>query len=539
MAYTFNTELGAVATNYVNALNAKVTNKTISEEIEEHPYYPSLLSLSDTFSRYKILNSAFVVTKAEFQNLIGETPFVAFTKIDNVGDDFVLVTEITDTEIKYLHKNDKVIQIPIEHFLSNFKEIIWKAELHEESGQINFEEKLKEEKRDRNKNAWLVLGGIFIFLSILVSNTTDTNIIQLSIIALIKLVGVIVSSFIVSYEINKNNAFVKQLCKFNTKTDCEAVLSSNASKIFGMSWGDIGLLYFVSTLFGLLIPTVPFNIKIAWIAIGNLVALPYTIFSIYYQWKIIKQWCVFCLAIQAVLIAELIYSLTFIWSNEIPYLLNINNLITIFFAFITSMTIWYYIKPILRRNNDHDLYQKAYKRLLYNPDIFENLLEQQPIVNEDWQNLGIDIGNPNATRTVIKVCNPYCNPCDQAHPILENLIESNHNVKLKIIYITKNDELDKGRFITRHLLAIAENESNESLQKALDDWYKNPDIGKKYEVFKDKYPQDEEIIESQSIKIDAMRKWIDTASITHTPTIFVDGYRLPENYEISELKYIL
>lgn len=40
-------------------------------------------------------------------------------------------------------------------------------------------------------------------------------------------------------------------------------------------------------------------------------------------------------------------------------------------------------------------------------------------------------------------------------------------------------------------------------------------------------------------KVEAMSAWCDAAEITHTPTLFVNGYRLPENYDIEELRYIL
>lgn len=139
----------------------------------------------------------------------------------------------------------------------------------------------------------------------------------------------------------------------------------------------------------------------------------------------------------------------------------------------------------------------------------------------------------------MKVCNPYCGPCDKAHPILEDLIRHNQNVKLKIIYISRNNEFDKGRFIVKHLAALATNHCPEEMQHILDDWYANPSINKNYDTFAIKYPVDEKILDNQSLKIAEMSEWCSLGQITHTPTIFIDGYRLPENYEMTELKFIL
>jgi len=48
--------------------------------------------------------------------------------------------------------------------------------------------------------------------------------------------------------------------------------------------------------------------------------------------------------------------------------------------------------------------------MLFNPEIFNGLMQLQPVVTDGWQDIGITIGNPEATNTIIKVCNPYCGP---------------------------------------------------------------------------------------------------------------------------------
>jgi len=60
----------------------------------------------------------------------------------------------------------------------------------------------------------------------------------------------------------------------------------------------------------------------------------------------------------------------------------------------------------------------------------------------------------------------------------------------------------------------------------------------KYESLAAKYPMNGKL-KQQDAKIEAMRKWCDGAEIIFTPTIFVNGHRLPENYNVEELKNIL
>jgi protein-disulfide isomerase len=134
------------------------------------------------------------------------------------------------------------------------------------------------------------------------------------------------------------------------------------------------------------------------------------------------------------------------------------------------------------------------------------------------------------------VCNPYCGPCAIAHPVLDEIIHNNKNVKLKLIFTATNDKDDKRGVAARHLLAIYEKHDALQTQQALDDWYLAD--RKDYNVFAAKYPLNGEI-KKQEKEIEIMKEWCKEAEISFTPTLFINGHRLPEKYKIEELKYIL
>ncbi|MEO9211320.1 MAG: thioredoxin domain-containing protein, partial [Ginsengibacter sp.] len=144
--------------------------------------------------------------------------------------------------------------------------------------------------------------------------------------------------------------------------------------------------------------------------------------------------------------------------------------------------------------------------------------------------------NPEAENTIIKVCNPYCGPCAEAHPLLDEIIHNNKNVKLKLIFTASNDKGDKRGIAARHLLAIGANKNGLQTQQALDDWYLADK--KDYELFAIKYPMNGELVKQEQ-QINEMAKWCEEAEISFTPTLFINGHRLPEKYKIEELKYIL
>jgi protein-disulfide isomerase len=168
--------------------------------------------------------------------------------------------------------------------------------------------------------------------------------------------------------------------------------------------------------------------------------------------------------------------------------------------------------------------------------IFEALLAKQKRIAASADGLGITLGNPNATNTIIKVCNPYCGPCAKAHPAIHELLEANENIKVQILFTATADEKDYRNKPVKHLLAIDEKKDASLTDKALDDWYMAPK--KEYDAFAAKYPMNGELKE-QDKKVEAMNNWCNEVKIEVTPTFFVNGYQLPENYTISDLKYFL
>ncbi len=70
----------------------------------------------------------------------------------------------------------------------------------------------------------------------------------------------------------------------------------------------------------------------------------------------------------------------------------------------------------------------------------------------------------------------------------------------------------------------------------LDDWYLAET--KDYKRFAAKYPMNGELLK-QGNKIEAMDKWCKAVGISFTPTIFINGYQLPDAYNIEDLQYFL
>jgi uncharacterized membrane protein len=533
MAQRFNTSLKQIAGYYLQLLNAKVLVTTARKNIEENPNYPSLLSLSETFAKYNISNDAFEVSREELDQV--EVPFVAFVSMPGIGKDFVLVRAMNNDSVSFLHNSKKRQTMTKDEFLKRYQNVVWMAEPDEHSGEAGFAEKQKaEQKKGLKRMAWYAALPAIIAMAFAV-NINSANYFAFGSISFLKIAGLAIAVMLLVYETDKSNAFVRNLCSAGGNVNCDAVLGSKGAKIGGITWAEIGFFYFAST-FLLVFFSASFADKTFLLAGANAFAAPYILFSIYYQWRVVKQWCPLCLTVQFILFLELVWSIFNFWLHPYHFSFSLFGFIAPLLGLGISIISWYALKPFFLKAKDADLYAAAYRRLQYNPDIFNYLLQQQVKAPDGWQQLGISIGNQNACTTIIKVCNPYCGPCAKAHPELEEIIKHKPDTQLKIVFTARNDETDPAAVVVKHLLAIAAEGDAAKTEQSLDDWYLPEE--KDYEKFALKYPMNGEL-KRQDGEIEAMSKWCEDADITHTPTIFVNGHRLPENYNIEELKNIL
>jgi thiol-disulfide isomerase/thioredoxin len=536
MLYRFEPNVKATIT-LLKLLNVKVNNFTVDETLQNHPDWPSLLSISDALSKWNIPNAAGKIEKQDIERI--PTPFLVQTF--NPISPIEVITDVNETFVKVLSK-DFVKPVPErrEDFFKRWNGIYLLAEKAGISGEVNFKENNQKRNFKVLMQAMLVL--IIFIISILFiernifSSTQVVSQYGIYIQYLILISGMGVSSLLLWHEIDSNNPILKKVCTGIIKGNCDAILSGKQSKVLSwLSWSEVGFFYFTGGLLTFLF-VVPMPQGISILAYINILALPYTIFSIYYQGFIAKQWCVLCLSVQALLILGGIN----VFANG--FLLPISQIsikliLTSVLFYLIPVLIWYSIKPYLLRLQEAKNTKNEYLRLKFNTEIFETLLKKQKQITIPTDGLGINMGNPSATNILVKVCSPYCGPCATAHPKIEELLSEIPDLAVKIIFTAPNDPTNHLYKPVSHFLAIqAQNNEEESIKKALDDWYLADK--KDYTHFAKLYPSTIGV-EEQGNTIEAMDKWCTDMEIQYTPTIFINGFELPNSYSIEDLQYFL
>ncbi|SHM81840.1 vitamin K epoxide reductase family protein [Mucilaginibacter sp. OK098] len=527
------------ASKLLLTLNVTVTTTTLENDLYNHPDYPSLLSISDVLAGYGVENISIKSTVDKLAEM--PMPCIVPIKGESNSNLFTVIRSIKDHTVSYYHPEKyKWENIGIEDFEKNWPSgIVLLAGAEDARGEKDFISKRREEKQVNiaKYTTWLALPVFVILACVLAFAKYGASEGFPIIFTMLTLFGCIMGGLLLWYELDEYNPILQQICSAGKKVNCGAILNSKASKIAGISWSAIGFTYFAGGLFTLLFEGITNAGALFILAWFNVLAIPYVFFSVYYQWHIAKQWCVLCLCVQGVLVLQLVTALTAQWHTSMPVnqAFSTEIIIPVLFAYTIPFIMVSLLLPAYRSAKESKRNKTELQRLKHNPQIFEALLAKQKRVTENTAGLGIILGNPNATHKIIKVCNPYCGPCAKAHTPMEELLHSNPDVQIQILFTATNNEGDTKAPPVKHLLAIAEGGETITRQ-ALDDWYLADK--KDYEIFASKHPMNGEL-KQQDDKVNAMMEWCDKTQIDFTPTFFINGHQLPEIYSVSDLKYFL
>ncbi len=510
--------------NFVKLLKVKISKSDILHFIENHPDSDTLLSINDALNNWKIKTAAFRCTIEELENI--PIPFIVQIKLDSETM-FTTVSGFYNEKIRlFINSKHKYEEIPIDDFKKTWTGIVLIAETQKESGDTLY---TKHQMQNIARSCFpviLTIGTIIICINASTGHfkTTDNLILLFT-----SLIGLLASTILLWHEVDNNNPMINRMCSAMPNGSCDLVLSSKAAKIFSwLSWSDVGFSYFAGCV---IYTCLLFPIFIIYFC--SILAFPYIIFSLVYQFFIIKRWCILCLIVQCCLLFQLILGCVNIAQISLITLYDIFILIsTIIFSFSLVFTI----KPIIMKYFKLTDKIKLYNQFKYNTNNFHAM---QQLQNKLLQPVpqGVDLINCDANHQIVIICNPYCGACSRMHHRIHALIPKLSNTNVKIIFTTPGDISHHSYDIVRFFIELA-SQSKQYIIDAIEYWYMNNSdkdclnqLMKKYNTH-NLMPDD--IVNSI---MDDMYVWCNDANITGTPTLFFDGYEIPDIYDVEELVY--
>ena len=151
--------------------------------------------------------------------------------------------------------------------------------------------------------------------------------------------------------------------------------------------------------------------------------------------------------------------------------LDLLSIFSIFGTFILSFGVAYLLWQYIQKEKNNKDLSNLFKKIKYNRDVFFSLLKNERKMEGITNDFGVILGNPNGSIHIVKVCNPYCYYCSLSHPILSQLVKSNDEIKLQIIFFEDpTSEEYKNTPIETFLSSYYEDKDMESI---LSDWYNN------------------------------------------------------------------
>lgn len=518
-------------------LRIRVTALTVRETLPQHPDYPSLLSLSNMLDEWQVDNTALRLGNVEQLREL-PTPFIAHLTRQNGW--FVVVEQVEKGQITWYNPTDGQHTASLDDFGKQWNGVVLLAEATDKSGEIEFTKQRKRERLQTARTGLLITGAI----ALLALGFYQADSLLTVGLLLTKLLGTMVSILLLIRQFDNQNPLLNRLCKLGSKANCQSILDSSAARLTPwLSWSEIGFFYFAGGLLFLYTPEFHSGQRLPILALLNLLALPYTLFSIYYQWRIAKQWCVLCLIVQGVLWVEFgltlsgmsnlgLNNLGFDIRNSLK-LLPFTTLGSFLFAYGLPMLLYVLLKPSITKALQNNQYQQQLNRLKYNPDIFQTLLEKQPKAPNWLPEKVVTLGNPDAEHTLIMVTNPFCGPCGQMHKEIDKLLHQNRHLKAHIIFTACDGPDGPTAQVVKYLLTLGE---AEKIAMALDAWYEQP--SKNYEVWATLFSLEADM-DHLNNTVQQHCQWQQEADIMATPTLFLNGYRLPEQYRLAELRFII
>lgn len=363
-----------VIITYLKLLNVKVNDVTVEETLNNHPEWPGLLCVSDSLKKWHVPNGVGKINVSKIDKL--PVPFIAYTNDREAP--LAIITEITETTVQVFKKEySKIITESRETFIKMWSGIYLIAEPNENSGETNYAI-TKRNLLVKFLMPSVAIISIVIFFVLLLKRIINTNfisdidkIISIYVQFVILIVGIVVTSLLLWYEIDKNNPILQKVCGGITKGDCNAILTSKQAKVFSwLSWSEVGFFYFTGSLLTLFFADSAIINSMQLLLGINILALPYTIFSVYYQWHVAKQWCLLCLIVQGVLILSAInLVLGGFFFN--PLNLSLPFIVKMFLSYLLPTFIWYSLKPYILSLQAAKKTKREYLRIKFNDEIYQ------------------------------------------------------------------------------------------------------------------------------------------------------------------------
>ena len=512
--------------NLALMMDLKVSTNAYNEVVK-HPQYPSVIALIVTLKEWRVESIGVQLGIHQLKDI----PYPAIAYLRNNNGHFVVLQKWDYDYLCYIDSEIGAVRETISDFQKKWTGVVLLVEANERSGEVGYEEKRKKEVFYQWSHyiVWM-LSVIFLIL--------PSFVISISVVPyyLLKIVGAAFCFLLVQKQLGVTSKAVDAFCGLGSKSNCDEVIHSPGSKLFGViSLSEIGALYFAGGILTLMISAFAGISTSSLMVTLTVLLLPFTLVSVYYQWRIVKAWCPLCLVVMLIIWLEVLFLVPVLSSVSF----EIKSLVISGLGFSLPLIFWLSIRERFMDSYRLPNLERTLYRFTRSKQVFQSLLYKQPKIDLGNFSHEIKTGNAEAPVTITLVSNPNCGPCSAAHAAVEDLLERFEN-KIKVNFrftLNPNEPESNSTKVVKHLIALSLTDSKNSLQ-ALSSWYLQ---GGRIDInqWMSKYTAPE--LDGEKGKVNQIlsehANWCLRVGITATPTLFINGMKYPEEYTLSDLKF--
>lgn len=284
--------MASLFTDLLMSLGVKHTQDYSDMRFSQMPF-PSLFGMVELLKDYGVGSRGVFVPPASRAAAFREfkTPFVADTE-----DGFIIVTDISGDEATYLsqHEEFRAGTADLVHAWNGIALLAQADEGSVEPGYGRHRIALMSQgvKRWVLYAAIALLTGWAMYSSGLYSSWYGW------VLLLLNCMGLAFSVMLVQKSLGIKSKKADAVCSALEEGGCDSIATSEASEFFGIfKWSEVGLSYFSVNLGAMLLCSG----SLPALAAANIMCLPYTVWSIWYQRFKAKTWCTLCVLVQCTL----------------------------------------------------------------------------------------------------------------------------------------------------------------------------------------------------------------------------------------------
>lgn len=278
-----------IFTDYLAALGVKHTKGYSDMKFRTMPFQ-TMFGMKKLLESYGVESCGIELGESASIEQI-PVPFIA-----QLSNGYVIVSDVSGGMATYLSQS-QVEKVDCERLRRAMTGRVLVASPSDNAGEPEYESHRFTEVANRAKKWVLLAACLALFVYAFVSNGVYRHL-STALLALIDVAGLYVTWLLVQKSAHIKNRHADAVCSVVEAGGCDDILSTTASKFFGIfGWSEVGFAYFSVSLLCLLM----FPQCIGALALCNVLCLPFSFWSVWYQRFKAKTWCTLCLCVQSML----------------------------------------------------------------------------------------------------------------------------------------------------------------------------------------------------------------------------------------------